>query len=126
MRGIGYRMPWTMAAWVVGGLGLIGVPTTVGFVSKWYLVLGSFERGWWWVGLLMLLSSLLAVVYVWRVVETAYFSRQEEGAPEISEAPLSLLVPTWILVGATLFFGLATDYSAGLARGAAELLLGAR
>ena len=47
LAGIGRRLPWTMAAFVIGGLGLIGVPLTVGFVSKWYLVIGALDRGWW-------------------------------------------------------------------------------
>jgi multicomponent Na+:H+ antiporter subunit D len=124
LRGLGRRMPWTMAAWVLGGLGLIGVPLTAGFISKWYLVLGAFERGWWWLAALVLIGSLLALVYVWRIVETAYFSAPEGGADSVSDAPLSLILPTWILVGASLFFGVFTEYSAGIARQAAEMLLG--
>ncbi len=79
LRGLGRRMPLTMAAFVVGGLSLIGVPLTVGFVSKWYLVLGALEAGLWPVAVLILLSSLLALVYVWRVVEVAYFQPAARG-----------------------------------------------
>jgi multicomponent Na+:H+ antiporter subunit D len=117
-------MPITMAAFVVGGLSLIGVPATVGFVSKWYLVTGAIESGYWPVAVLILLSSLLALIYVWRVVEVAYFKPVPEGAEEISEAPLSLLGPTWVLVGAALLFGLFTDFTVGMASGAAKMLLG--
>ncbi len=124
MRGIGRRMPFTMAAWVVGGLGLIGVPVTVGFISKWYLIQAALERDWWPVAVLVLMSSLLAVVYVWRVVEVAYFKEPSPRATEASEAPLSMLIPTWVLLGATLFFGLSTSTSAGVARQAAQALLG--
>lgn len=124
MRGIGRRMPFTMAAWVVGGLGLIGVPVTVGFISKWYLIQAALERNWWPVAVLVLMSSLLALVYVWRVVEVAYFKEPSEKASVASEAPLSMLIPTWVLIGATLFFGLSTSASAGVARQAARLLLG--
>jgi multicomponent Na+:H+ antiporter subunit D len=124
MRGIGRRMPFTMAAWVVGGLGLIGVPVTVGFISKWYLIQAALERNWWPVAVLVLMSSLLALVYVWRVVEVAYFKEPSERASAASEAPLSMLIPTWVLIGATLFFGLSTSASAGVARRAAGLLLG--
>lgn len=124
MRGIGRRMPFTMGAWVVGGLGLIGVPLTVGFISKWYLVQAALEQGMWWVAALLLLSSLLALAYVWRVVETAYFKSPPEDAPEVREAPLSMLIPTWILIGATIVFGVMTSTSAGVARQAAEAVLG--
>jgi multicomponent Na+:H+ antiporter subunit D len=122
--GLGRRMPLTMAAFVAGGLSLIGVPLTVGFVSKWYLVLGALEGGLWPVAVLILLSSLLAVIYIWRVVEVAYFRPAPEDAPEISEAPISLLAPTWVLVGATIFFGVFTSLSVGVASAAARMLLG--
>ena len=123
MRGLGRRMPLTMAAFVVGGLGLVGVPATAGFVSKWYLVLAALEKGWTAVALLILASSLIALVYVWRVVEVAYFQPPAEHSPA-REAPLALLVPTWILIGATLFFGLSTDLTVGVAEVAARQLLG--
>jgi multicomponent Na+:H+ antiporter subunit D len=72
----------------------------------------------------VLLSSLLALTYVWRVVETAYFHAPSERASRAREAPLSMLIPTWVLIGATLFFGVATSRSAGVARRAAEALMG--
>ena len=123
MRGLGRRMPVTMMAWVVGGLGLIGVPATVGFISKWYLIQAALEQGWWWVAALLLLSSLLALAYVWRVVETAYFKAPKDPDREVREAPPSMLIPTWALIGATIVFGLMTTRSAGVARAAAEALL---
>jgi multicomponent Na+:H+ antiporter subunit D len=49
---------------------------------------------------MILITSLIAVIYVWRVVEQAYFQPIPNGAATVSEAPLSLLVPTWLLVGA--------------------------
>jgi len=124
LRGIGRSMPITTAAFVVGGLGLIGVPITVGFISKWYLIQAALEQGWWWVAGLVLLSSLLAVAYVWRVVEAAYFKEPLDPDREVSEAPLSMLIPMWVLIGATLVFGLLTTRSAGVAQRAAEALLG--
>ncbi len=124
LAGLGRRMPITMAAFVVGGLSLIGVPATVGFVSKWYLVIGALERGWTWVAWATLLSSLLAVVYIWRVVEIVYLRERPEGAPEVSEAPVTMLIPIWVLIGGTLYFGLATDLTAGVAGTAARTLLG--
>jgi multicomponent Na+:H+ antiporter subunit D len=124
MKGLGRKMPWTMAAFVAGGLSLIGVPGTVGFISKWYLVLGAIEGDHWIVASLILLGSLMAVVYIWRVVEVAYFQGLEEGA-KIREAPLSLLVPTWVLVLANVYFGVDARLTAGVAGRAAEILLGA-
>jgi len=116
-------MPWTMAAFVAGGLSIIGVPLTVGFVSKWYLVLAALEKGWWWLAGLILLSSLLAIVYVWRVVEVAYLRPAPADAPS-GEAPLLMLVPMWALVAASIYFGIDTRLSVGVAARAAASLMG--
>ncbi len=124
LAGLGRRMPWSMAAIVLGGLSLIGVPPTAGFVSKWYLVLGSLEQGLWPVALLILLGSLLAVVYIWKLVETAYFKEPQTAPVAVREAPLSMLIPVWILVAANLYFGLHTEISVGVARQSTVQLLG--
>lgn len=125
LRGAGRTMPWTCFGWVVGGLGLIGVPLTAGFISKWLLLTAVAQTMWWPVGILMLISSLLAIVYVWRVVETLYFAEPSEKAASASEAPVSMLVPTYLVIGAMLLFGVWTEYSAGLAAQAAAALTGA-
>ena len=122
-KGLGRRMPVTMAAFVLAGLGLIGVPLTAGFISKWYLILAALEKGWWPVAMLALISSLLAVMYVWRVVEVAYFQKPDEDV-EIKEAPLQMQISMWILTLATLYFGVSTDLTVGVAKQAAEWLLG--
>ena len=123
MAGLGRRMPFTMAAFVVGGLSLVGVPLTVGFISKWYLILGALERGWWPVAVLVLITSVLALVYVWRVVESAYF-REFPHDEDTREAPLSLLIPTWALVLANLYFGIDARTTVNAAERAAETLMG--
>ncbi|MFY9974962.1 MAG: proton-conducting transporter membrane subunit, partial [Chromatiaceae bacterium] len=116
--------PWTMAAIVIGGLSLIGVPPTVGFTSKWYLVLALIERGWWPLAVIVLIGSVLALVYVWRLVEVAYLLRPAADAPAPREAPLSMLAPIWLLVGANIYFGVDTHLSVGSAQRVAALLMG--
>ena len=123
LAGLGKRMPWTMAAFVGGGMSLIGVPLTAGFISKWYLVIGALEQGLWLVAAIVLIGSLLAVVYVWRVVEAAYF-KPYAGPDSVTEAPPSLLLPTWLLILANFYFGIDTDLTAGVARQAALQLMG--
>lgn len=123
LAGAGKRMPWTMAAFVGGGLSLIGVPLTAGFVSKWYLILASLEKGLWVIALLVVASSLLALVYVFRVIESAYFRPAPADAPA-AEAPLSLLVPAWVLVGGNVWFGIDTSIPVELSRRAAVSLMG--
>ncbi len=124
LRGLGRRMPLTMAAFVVGGLSLVGVPLTVGFISKWYLLSAAVEKSSWIVVSAILLSSLVALIYVWRVVEVAYFQSPPPDAKPVAEAPLSLLIPSWLLIATAVFFGIFTSYTAGVARQAASLLLG--
>ena len=65
----------------------------------------AFENGQIWLVALIVLSSLLAVIYVWRVVEVAYFQEPDETMTKKREAPLLMLVPTWILIIASYFFG---------------------
>ena len=72
---------------------------------------------------MILLSSLLAVAYVWKVIEIAYLREAPEGA-EPCEAPLSMLIPTFILIGSSLYFGLQTDLTARVAAQAAQSLGG--
>ncbi len=122
--GLGRRMPWTMAAIAGGGLSLIGVPLTAGFISKWYLVWAAIDRGWWPVAILIVASSLIAIIYIWRVVEAAYFREVPAEDAEVAEAPLSLLLPVWLLVLANFWFGIETSLPVGMASRAAETLLG--
>jgi multicomponent Na+:H+ antiporter subunit D len=127
--GIGRRMPYTTAAIAVGGLSLIGVPLTAGFVSKWYLAVAALEQGWWWLVGIVLIGSLLAVVYVWRIVEAAYFGapegESEGGGARIREAPWSLLLPVWLLALANVYFGIDTRFTVGFSRLIAHQLFGA-
>jgi multicomponent Na+:H+ antiporter subunit D len=124
LSGIARAMPWTMAAFVVAGLSLIGVPGTAGFVSKWYLILGALENGWWPLVVLVVVASLIAVLYVWRVIEVAYFGERPADAPAVSEAPLALLIPTWVMAAANVYFGIETGLSVGLATEIANTLMG--
>ncbi|MGB1658219.1 MAG: monovalent cation/H+ antiporter subunit D family protein [Longimicrobiales bacterium] len=123
MKGLGRAMPWTMAAFVGGGLSMIGVPLTVGFISKWYLVQAALEQGRWFVAAVVMVGSLMALIYIWKVVEVAYFQRREDEA-EIREAPISLLIPTWALVAASFWFGIDAGTTSSVAISAAETLLG--
>ncbi|NNJ91970.1 MAG: monovalent cation/H+ antiporter subunit D family protein [Gammaproteobacteria bacterium] len=121
--GLGRQMPFTMAGIVAGGLSLIGIPPSVGFISKWYLVLATLEQNLWPVALLVLFGSFLAVIYVWKLVEAAYFGEPDDTRT-IREAPLSMLAPLWILVIANFYFGIHTDLTVGLATQATSALTG--
>ncbi|KAG1707699.1 NADH-quinone oxidoreductase subunit N [Nymphon striatum] len=115
-------MPWTFGALVIGGLSLIGVPGTAGFISKWYLVLAALEQEAWIAVAVILIGSLLAVVYIGKIIETLYFKPVTPKNIDIKEAPMLLLVPTWILVFANIYFGLNTELTVGIAERAVQAL----
>ena len=68
------------------------------------------------------MSSLLALIYVWRIVEWIYFSQPRIIIDDIREAPISQLIPIWILVLANLYFGIDTSLTVGLSKIAAKSL----
>lgn len=125
LGGAAARMPWTCAAIVVCGLSLIGVPGTAGFISKWLLISAALENSSWGWGLvaIILISSLMAVVYVWRIVEALYFQTPVEGEAEVHEAPIQLLFITGLVALLNIYFGLFPQIPLELANGAATLLM---
>jgi len=122
LEGVGHRMPWTMAAFMVGALSLIGVPLTAGFVGKWYLVSAVIDQSAWWLVAAILVSSILSVFYLWRIVEVAY--RRPAVMPPRAEAPLILLLPTMLLALANLLVGLNSSPLVSWAEAASLSLLG--
>jgi multicomponent Na+:H+ antiporter subunit D len=124
MHGLARQMPWTMAAFVAGGLSLIGIPLTAGFISKWYLVSAALADGYWPLAVLVLVSSLLALIYIWRVVEAAYFNVPGAAMHQVREAPAIMLIPVWLLIGANLYFGVDASLVTGIAQQGADTLIG--
>ncbi|MDP1692493.1 MAG: monovalent cation/H+ antiporter subunit D family protein [Burkholderiaceae bacterium] len=124
VQGLGKRMPLTSLGIVICGLSLVGVPGTAGFVSKWYLILATLEKGQWWLVFLIVASSLLAVAYVWRFVEAAYFREPRQDTAGSAALPWSMALPAGLLVAATVYFGLDTSFTVGSAAQAAAGLLG--
>jgi multicomponent Na+:H+ antiporter subunit D len=124
LHGLLREMPWTVAAIIAGGLSLIGVPLTAGFISKWYLVAAALEGGLWPLAFIVLASSLLTVIYVWRIVEATCFRAPGDERPGVREAPLSMLLPTWLLIALNLYIGVDAGVLTGLADTAAATLVG--
>ncbi len=122
LNGLGRQMPWTFTAIFIAGLSLIGIPGTAGFISKWYFVLAALEQQSWLIVLVTLLGSLLAVVYVWKVVEVMYLRPVSDSAALVKEAPVSLLIPMWLLVLANVYFGINTELTVNVADTATRLL----
>jgi len=121
MKGLAKTMPLTFWAFVLGGLSLIGVPLTVGFVSKWHLILAALELGWWPIVIVILAGSMLAVLYIGRVIEAGFFGQPADTTRR--EAPMGMLVPLWILVIANIWFGIDTRLTVDIAVAAAAQLM---
>jgi len=124
MAGLGRKMPLTMSAFGIAGLGLIGTPGTAGFISKWYLVLGAVEKGWWFIVFAIVLSSLISAVYIGRIWEVLWFREPGAAAQKAKDPPMMMLVPLWVLAIATVYLGFDTRASVGFAAPAAEALFG--
>ena len=72
------------------------------------------------IAVLIMLSSLLAVIYVWRVVEVMYFRAPPPDQGAVREAPVSMLVPMYVLIGAAFWFGIDATFTGDVAMSAAE------
>ncbi|MGM4914449.1 monovalent cation/H+ antiporter subunit D family protein [Rhizobium sp. 768_B6_N1_8] len=118
MAGIGRRLPWTMGAFFVASLSMIGVPPTAGFVSKWYLAEGAVAAGETAFLVVILVSSILNAAYFLPVSYAAFFQaeRQEESRTTVREIPLVTipLVATAIL---SVLMGIFPGYFLTLADG---------
>ncbi|MCP4719218.1 MAG: monovalent cation/H+ antiporter subunit D family protein, partial [Desulfobacteraceae bacterium] len=108
MVGIGRRMPVTMTAFFIGSLSIIGLPPTGGFISKWYLVLGTLEGDQMVMLFVLLSSSLLNAAYFLPIFYKAFFCTDEEAMFEkkVVEAPMMCVIPLVItaLISLGLFF----------------------
>jgi multicomponent Na+:H+ antiporter subunit D len=116
MHGVGRRMPWTMGAFTLGALGMIGVPPLAGFISKWYLASGALAAGDSWVLWVLAASSLLNAGYFLPILYVAWFKPAlgpwpHEHAHPRYEAPLALLLPPLFTGAAALIIGLAASSS---------------
>jgi multicomponent Na+:H+ antiporter subunit D len=111
------KMPWTMAAFTVGALSMVGLPPMAGFFSKWYLVLATLENSNVLLLIVILISSLLNLVYFFRILEKVYMRprtdtppKEEETAVERDEVPASMLWPTLILAAGLIILGLLNAF----------------
>ena len=124
MAGIGRRLPWTMAAFFVGSLGMIGIPPSGGFISKWYLVVGSVQAQEMFFLVVLLVSAVLNAAYFLPVSYTAFFEKEsddshmEVAAADIREIPL-ITIPLVATALLSLAMGIYPNYFLSLARGVA-------
>ncbi len=114
------RVPWTMAAFTVAALSMIGIPPTAGFFSKWYLARAAIENANWLFLVVILISSLLNAVYFFRILEKVYLkplsgqtidtgiagAKNMNPASRTSEVTITMLIPTLVLSFSLLLLGL--------------------
>jgi len=105
LRGIGRRMPWTMAAFTIGALSMVGVPPTAGFVSKWFILAGAFQSDNLVVIFTIILSTALNAAYFLPIVFRAWF-REEDVVPkkDHGEAPWPMVLALTTTAALTLAF----------------------
>ena len=118
LDGIGRRMPWTMVAFGIGALSMIGLPPAAGFVSKWYIVSGAIAQAQWFALAVILLSTLLNAGYFLPILHRAFLRplTAEDAAHPHGEAPLPMVVALSVTAAGTLALFFFPDVPMALAR----------
>lgn len=118
LDGIGRRMPWTMVAFGIGTLSMIGLPPAAGFVSKWYMVSGAMLHEQWFVIAVMLGSTLLNASYFLPILHRAFFRplSAEAAAHPHGEAPLLMVAALTLTAAGTVALFFFPDVPLALAR----------
>lgn len=107
LDGIGRRMPWTMGAFAIGALSMIGVPPTAGFISKWYILHGALDSGQMLAVAVVIASTLLNAGYFLPIIYAAFFKKPKDNSDDDhGEAPLAIVITLSMTAAATvlLFF----------------------
>ncbi len=112
MSGLGRTMPFTFAAFAIASLSMIGAPPVGGFITKWYLLLGSLEANQLGLVAILLASTLLNVAYFAPITIKAFFGKPPEGEPYtgIKEAPLSMVIPLMMAAIISVIIGIYPDF----------------
>jgi len=123
LAGLAKSLPLLTATFLVAGLSIIGIPMTVGFISKWYLIKASFEAGYWGLVVVVVFSSMLAIIYIWKFIEVAYFKSPDKEAMLIDsnqKTPYLLLLALSIFVFANVYFGIDSSLNVDMANAIAQ------
>lgn len=122
LDGIGRRMPWTMGAFAIGALSMIGVPPTAGFLGKWFMLTGAVDSGAWVAVMIIILSTLLNAGYFLPIIIAAFFKEPGKDVKKHAhgEAPLPIVVALTATAAGTL----AMFFFPGVPLALAKLLAG--
>jgi multicomponent Na+:H+ antiporter subunit D len=119
MSGLATRLPWTMGAFAIASLSVIGIPGTSGCISKWFLALGSADSESLALLTVLLFSSLLSAAYLGPIVYKAYFETHSQTNANVREVPW-MVAPLAISAAASLLLGIFPTPILNLAARAAE------
>jgi len=130
MSGIGRLIPWTTAAFAIGALSIVGIPPTAGFITKWYLAIGTIEAGKLPFFFVLLISTLLSAVYYLKVIRKVFFGtpqeeeshrgadqppKGEQGHP-IKEVSLFVVIPLLVSAALSVVLGIYPNFLLELVR----------
>ena len=115
LSGLGKKYPILMSCFVVLGFGLIGLPITSGFISKWYLVTAMLKSEYWYFTFIVLLTSFMTLFYVWELIEKIYFATNNNSSAvnNISIYQIFCVITLTIM---TIYLGLETSLTSGIAQ----------
>jgi multicomponent Na+:H+ antiporter subunit D len=119
LDGIGRRMPWTMGAFTIGALSLIGIPPLAGFLSKWMMFQGAAQAGNGMALAVLALSTLLNAAYFLPIVYAAFWRAPHEGDAPHGEAPWPIVAAMAATAAATIVLPFAAAVPLALARAVA-------
>ncbi|CAA6803467.1 MAG: NADH-ubiquinone oxidoreductase chain L (EC [uncultured Thiotrichaceae bacterium] len=116
LDGIGRRMPWTMGAFAIGALSMIGVPPAVGFISKWYILMGAFQTEQWIAIAVIIISTLLNAAYFVPIIFAAFFKPEAPGTKDHGEAPFAAVLALSLTAAMTVLLFLFPEVPFELAK----------
>ena len=112
MKGLGTKMPHTMAAFAIGALGISGLPFIVGFIGKWNIALGALQGGQGIFIAVLIGSALLSLGYLMPVVYMAFFKKPDADAENYKEAGLMMRIPLLLTAAFSLILGIFPNLGA--------------
>ena len=117
LNGIGRRMPFTMGAFTIGALGMIGIPPTAGFLGKWYILSEVMRSQDYFVISVILVSTVLNTSYFVPVIYNAFFKTEKESpADNHGESPMLVVLPLCITAAASILIFLFPEVPLALVR----------
>ncbi len=122
LSGIGKKMPITFFSFIICGLSLAGLPLTAGFISKLYLVKAAYDSEGVWLCFLILLSSALSLIYLWKMIEALWFNPDDNKDKKVKEIP-EIYIPLVLIAFLNIYFGIDATIVTESSFSAAESLL---